>query len=307
LDEDGLAMLFCLWLLVFGARVKVVIRDVSPATLLWRPIRRVPLLAVSTTIASLLLVACGGDTGSGATPTSTAAAASVTAGATGEASATAAPEPTDGPPWITIDEPAFGAMVSVPFRIDGTANVFEATLTVQIFTESGRLVCQHNITGGGSGTRGPWSTIMAFPPLEPPPGNGAVPMVIHALNYSAADGSEQNVVTRDVNVSGERPVNVIDAPRCSAEVAPGAALAVAGTTRAFEGMLRVELVDGAGSLLVGQTLQATSGVGEASWSTTLMVPAYLQTGLYRLVAFDYNGRDGARENEFAVPIEVRSP
>ena len=126
-------------------------------------------------------------------------------------------------------------------------------------------------------------------------------------NYSAADGSEQNVVTRDVNVSGERPVNVIDEPRCSAEVAPGAALAVAGTTRAFEGMLRVELVDGAGSLLVGQTLQATSGVGEASWSTTRIVPADLQTGLYQLIAFDYNGRDGAPENEFAVPIDVRPP
>jgi hypothetical protein len=287
--------------------VKVVIRDVSAATLLpWKPVRRVALLAISPTIAALLVVACGGDTGSGATPTLTAPAASVTAGATGEASATAAPEPTDGPPWITIDEPAFGAMVSVPFRIDGTANVFEATLTVQIFTESGRLVCQH-ITGGGSGTRGPWSTIMAFPPLEPSPGNGVVPMVIHALNYSAADGSEQNVVTRNVNVSGERPVNVIDEPRCSAEVAPGAALAVAGTTRAFEGMLRVELVDGAGRLLVGQTLRAIGGVGEASWSTTLMVPAYLQTGLYRLVAFDYNTRDGARENEFAVPIEIRPP
>jgi hypothetical protein len=132
-------------------------------------------------------------------------------------------------------------------------------------------------------------------------------MVIRALNYSAADGSEQNVVTRDVNVSGERPVNVIDEPRCSAEVAPGAALAVAGTMRVFESMLRVELVDGAGRLLAGQTVRARGGVGEASWSTTLMVPADLQTGLYQLVAFDYNGRDGARENEFAVPIEVRPP
>jgi hypothetical protein len=303
-----LALLSYLCFLVFGTRMKVVNRDVTPATLLLRkPVRRFASVALSTATASFLLVACGGGTGSGATPAPTAPAASVIAGATGEASATAAPEPTDGPPWITIDGPAFGAKVSVPFRIDGTANVFEATLTVQIFTESGRLVCQHNITGGGSGTRGPWSTIMAFPPLEPSPGNGAVPMVIHALNYSAADGSEQNVVTRDVNVSGERPVNVIDEPRCSAEVAPGAALAVAGTTRAFESMLRVELVDIAGRLLVAQTVRATGGVSEASWSTTLMVPAYLQTGLYQLVAFDDNGRDGARENEFAVPIEVRPP
>jgi Glycosyl transferases group 1/Immunoglobulin-like domain of bacterial spore germination len=132
-------------------------------------------------------------------------------------------------------------------------------------------------------------------------------MVIHALNYSAVDGSEQNVVTRDVNVSGERPVNVIDEPRCSADATPGAALAVAGTTRAFEGVLRVELVDGTGTLLVGQTVRAVSAVGEASWSTTLMLPAHLQTGIYQLVAFDYDGRDGARENEFAVPIEVRTP
>ena len=115
-------MLFCLWLLVFGARVKGVIHDVSPVALpLRKMVRRVALLAIAPTIAALLVVTCGGDAGSGATPTSMAPVPSVTAGATGQASATAAPEPTDGPPWITIDEPAFGAMVSVPFRIDSTA------------------------------------------------------------------------------------------------------------------------------------------------------------------------------------------
>lgn len=218
------------------------------------------------------------------------------------------PGPTDGLPAITIDEPPLGAVVDVPFGISGTADVFEAALSVQVLTDAGVLVCQHNLTAtSGSGTRGDWSTSMAFPPPAPPAGQEAVPMTVRAFDYSAEDGSEENVVSVNVNVSGIRPPIVIDEPGCDASVAAGRSISVSGTARVFEGALQLELLDSSGTSVVSQTVQAESGVGEAPWSTTITVPPSAFPGTYRLVAFSYSPMGGSRENDFAIPLDVAPP
>ncbi|HET6616110.1 MAG TPA: Gmad2 immunoglobulin-like domain-containing protein, partial [Dehalococcoidia bacterium] len=148
--------------------------------------------------------ACDGDDGNG---TSATTSAPPTTAATSPTAVAATPTSSagDGRPAIIIDEPGLGDIVQIPFEIAGTADVFEAALTVQVLAPDGALVCQHSIMAtSGSGTRGDWATTMAFAPPVPPSGNAAVPMVVRALSYSAKDGSEENVVTVDVNVSGER-------------------------------------------------------------------------------------------------------
>jgi hypothetical protein len=251
--------------------------------------------------------ACDGDDGNGTSATSTPAAP-----ATGAVSPTTAAEtPTssagDGQPAIIIDEPGLGDIVQIPFEISGTADVFEAALTVQVLNADGALVCQHNIMAtSGSGTRGNWATTMAFAPPVPPSGNAAVPMVVRALSYSAKDGSEENVVTVDVNVSGERPPNTIDTPACGARVPVSAPLAVSGTTDAFEGSLQLELQDASGAAVLSQTVQAAGGTGDAPWSASLSL-AGLDAGAYMLIAFDFSAQDGTRQNEFAIPVELMAP
>jgi len=261
------------------------------------------LLLVATIALALIFASCDDDDGD-TTPTVTAAPATTEPVNTPDASGTPAGIPTDDLPAIVIEEPELGAIVEVPFTISGSANVFEAALSVQVLTADGAVVCQHNILAtSGSGTRGDWTTEMALPPPSPPAGNAAVPMVVRALSYSAQDGSEENVVTVDINVSGEQPPNVITAPSCGAQVPAGAPLEVSGVTDAFEGSMQLELQDSSGTVVRSETVQAEGGLGDAPWSTTLPL-AGLDAGAYTLIAFDFSAEDGSRQNEFAIPIAI---
>jgi hypothetical protein len=257
---------------------------------------------VTAIMLAFVLAACDDDDES--TPTATSPAATSTASTPAAGTATPAPSPGGQAPAIVIDEPELGAVLQVPFAISGTADVFEAALTVQVVSADGQLICQHHIMAtSGSGTRGDWSTMMAFPPPSPPAGQSAVPMVVRALNYSARDGSEENVVTVDVNVSGQRPHNVIQTPLCGEQVSAATPLNVTGVTDAFEGSLQLELKDAFGMVVRTQTVQAQGGTGNAPWSTTLSLTG-VNPGFYTLIAFDLSAENGARQNEFPVQIEV---
>jgi len=255
------------------------------------------LLAVA---ALLVTTACNGDGGGGTPPASPTSAAvpSVTV------APAATPSPGAGPPAIVIDKPALGDIVSVPFLIAGTADVFEATLQVQATAADGTVICQHTIMAtSGSGTRGDWSTVMAFPPPLPPAGNSAVPMVVRAFDYSARDGSEENIVSVEMNVSGQRPPNVITSPGCNARIPRGSTLQATGVTDAFEGALQLEVRDLSGNVALTQAVQASGGTGAAPWNASLALTS-LAPGEYMLVAFDLSARDGSRQNEFGVPITI---
>jgi hypothetical protein len=250
----------------------------------------------------LIAYACDGDDGD-ATPTASPPPVTSTPAPTGAAETPGA-SPTSELPAIVVDVPELGGVVEVPFEISGTANVFEAALSVQVVSEDGQLICQHNLTAtSGTGTRGDWSTMMAFPPPSPPAGTTAVPMVVRAFDYSAVDGSEENVVTVEINVSGERPPNVIQTPLCGEQVPAGQPLRVTGVTDAFEGTLQLELQDRSGTVVSTQTVQAQGGLGNATWSADVSLTA-LDAGTYTLVAFDFSAEDGSRQHDFGIPIEV---
>jgi hypothetical protein len=251
------------------------------------PARRRAALVLTIVVACFALLACNGDDDNGD--------ASPTPVVTTEVSPTV--EPGDG--TITIDEPAEGATVTVPIAISGEANVFEGALIVEALDSSGRSICRRPVQAtSGTGTPGTWSTVIAFAP----PAQGGT-LTLRAFSLSAQDGSEENVVTRQVEIAADRPRIVIEQPGCGFEADAGSMLAVAGTAAVFEATLQLELVDAGGNAVRQQTEMTASGIEDSPWSAAVDLGG-LDPGPYTLIAFEFSAEDGSRQHDFPVPITV---
>jgi hypothetical protein len=70
---------------------------------------------------------------------------------------------TDLLPVITVETPAEGGRVTSPVRVSGSANVFEANVTVQVLDANGKEVGRTFTTATcGTGCRGTYSTLATF-------------------------------------------------------------------------------------------------------------------------------------------------
>jgi hypothetical protein len=70
-------------------------------------------------------------------------------------------------PAITVATPGIGAEVQSPVRIAGTANVFEANVTVRILDAAGNVLVEDFTTATcGTGCRGDYETELAFEVAE---------------------------------------------------------------------------------------------------------------------------------------------
>jgi hypothetical protein len=91
-------------------------------------------------------------------------------------------------PQILIESPLPGDSVRSPIRLRGTANVFEATVSIDVRGADGKLLKQTFTTAtSGTGTRGTFDTELALPDHT-----GAVTVV--AYEASAEDGRPLHVV-----------------------------------------------------------------------------------------------------------------
>lgn len=225
--------------------------------------------------------------------------------ATSSASATVTPSPTLAPspsPAIDIRSPAGGATVSVPFIMRGTANTFEAALTVDAVNEAGEFLCiRHIMATSGTGTPGTWETRLAFAPQHD---TEITPVTLRAYEFSAKDGSMINLVERKVLLAPKRPPIMMTSPVCGDVVAPGGTLAIQGLATVFEGALTVELRDASGTAVFSKNLMTEEGNVESRFSDLAILPAGLVPGFYDLVAFNVSPKDGSIDNEFAVQIRV---
>lgn len=216
------------------------------------------------------------------------------------ASPSASASPSSMPAAITIDSPAEGATTTTPVELNGTANTFEAALTVDAVDADGNVLCVRNIMAtSGMGTPGTWETTLAFPP----PGS-ALPVTVRAYEFSAKDGSIVNLVERAVTVSTERPAIFITSPSCGAAVSAGSPLTVSGRALVFEAQFTIELRDGAGVAVLTQQAMAASGTEESPFTASLAIPASLPGGAYDLVAYDNSAKDGSVVHEFAVQLII---
>ena len=91
-------------------------------------------------------------------------------------------------PQILVESPLPGDTVTSPIRLRGTANVFEATVSIDVKDETGKVVLRTFTTAtSGTGTRGTFDTTLALAGRE-----GKVTVV--AYESSAKDGRPLHVV-----------------------------------------------------------------------------------------------------------------
>jgi len=91
-------------------------------------------------------------------------------------------------PAILVDSPTPGAAVSCPVTVTGTANVFEAQVNVRVLDENGREVAKtFTLATCGTGCRGRFSVSVTYHVSHEQQG------IIEVLDYSAKDGSPENV------------------------------------------------------------------------------------------------------------------
>jgi hypothetical protein len=144
--------------------------------------------------ASLLLAACGRSSGNSASPSS----ASPTP--TGTPSATVAPcspsevsTPSPGPdgkPAIVVNKPGPCQDVTTPVTVAGTADVFEAVVSIQVLDANGNQLSAVNVMAScGTGCRGTYRALVSF--YSPTRQNGT----IKVYEVSAKNGQPINVVS----------------------------------------------------------------------------------------------------------------
>ena len=149
--------------------------------------------AAALVLSALALVgaACGSDEGAGSAPAPTADEPT-----TAEAPGTAE-ESEDSLPPIVVEEPHAGAAIVSPVTVSGTANVFEANVTVRIVGEGGRELA-HTFTTAtcGSGCRGAFSVDVPFEVARAQTGT----VLVHD-DDAAGTGSPPHVVRVPVRLS----------------------------------------------------------------------------------------------------------
>lgn len=100
----------------------------------------------------------------------------------------------DETPPIVIESPLDGDVVTSPVTLRGTANVFEATVSIEVRDAGGKVVLESFTTAtSGTGTRGTYETELELP-------DGATTIV--AFESSAKDGTPLHET--DVEVTVER-------------------------------------------------------------------------------------------------------
>jgi len=201
---------------------------------------------------------------------------------------------------ITIEHPADGETVSVPFTANGTANTFEATLTIDVVDAEGLALCVRHLTAtSGSPDRGTWQGVLAFPPEEDP-----LQATMRAYTFSAKDGSMVDLVEFPITIAPDRPNIIVTSPRCGDVYDAGGLILLTGTAALFEAAFTVELRN-ASTTIMTIPVTADECCVESPFSSSLTLPGDLSPGFYDIVAYSLSAKDGTAENEFIVQIEVR--
>ena len=99
-------------------------------------------------------------------------------------------------PAIVVASPAVGSVVGSPLMISGTADVFEATVSVRVLDEDGRVLTSSFTTATcGTGCRGDYAVTVRFSVDHQQPGT------VQVFDYSANDGSVENLQSIPVTLA----------------------------------------------------------------------------------------------------------
>jgi germination protein M len=99
-------------------------------------------------------------------------------------------------PAILVEHPLVGQRVSSPVTVSGTANVFEATVSIRILDEHGKVIAESFTTATcGTGCRGDYSAKVGYSVDHDQHGT------VMVFESSAKDGSPTNVVKIPVTLT----------------------------------------------------------------------------------------------------------
>ncbi|MCM0678410.1 GerMN domain-containing protein [Micromonospora phytophila] len=102
-------------------------------------------------------------------------------------------------PPIVVTGPTIGQRVTAPLVVTGTADVFEATVTVRVLDAAGRVVGTTFTTATcGTGCRGDYRVAVGYRTDRDQTGT------VEVYEVSAADGTRTNVVAVPVTLSAAR-------------------------------------------------------------------------------------------------------
>jgi len=101
---------------------------------------------------------------------------------------------------------------------------------------------------------------------------------------------------------GETPAILIDTPAWRGTLKTGDA--IRGTANVFEGVFRIEVRDGAGTLVSSKTVQATSGTGtRGTWAVTPSLTS-AKAGIGSIRVYADSPKDGTPVDVVKVPVVV---
>lgn len=98
-------------------------------------------------------------------------------------------------PAVLVESPVFGDSISSPLRVQGTANVFEATFNIDVVDSAGKTVVSQHVTAtSGTGTRGTFDVTITWSGANTGPGT------LITWYESAQDGSRVEVARMPVTL-----------------------------------------------------------------------------------------------------------
>jgi hypothetical protein len=175
------------------------------------------------------------------------------------------PEPTEQPTTppaapIEVGSPVAGASVTSPVVVSGTADVFEATVSMEVRDELGHVVGSGFATATcGTGCRGDYEARVRFKVDHEQAGT----IVVYEANPSDQGHRRLFPVTVPVRLLPSSPpptaAIVVDEPIENAQVS--SPVLVSGTADVFEGTVSIRILDENGAIISEDFTTATCGSG----------------------------------------------
>jgi hypothetical protein len=175
------------------------------------------------------------------------------------------PEPTEQPSTapaapIEVESPVAGASVTSPVVVSGTADVFEATVSIEVRDELAHVVGSGFATATcGTGCRGDYEARVRFKVDHEQAGT----IVVYEANPSDQGHRRLFPVTVPVRLLPSSPpptaAIVVDEPIENAQVS--SPVLVSGTADVFEGTVSIRILDENGAILSEDFTTATCGSG----------------------------------------------
>lgn len=194
--------------------------------------------------------------------------------------------------------PERNATVTSPVTISGTADVFEASVTIRILDEAGNVVAETFTTATcGTGCRGDYSIDVPFRVRAEQPG------VIQVYEVSAMDGSRINTVRIPVTLVPDR-VGAIEVISPQPNTAVTSPVTVSGTADVFEAVVSIRIIDEMNNVIAETSTMATCGSGCRGDYSEPVRFAVDREQVGRIVVFEYSAKDGSMIDVVRIPVTL---